>query len=158
VTTSIEPIQLALDQNFPEPILSMVAPYLPEVAFIPLRDIDPTLPKLDDREMLITLHQRGVPGLVTNNYKMLNTPKELAAILRTKVMVFAVEGVGHDPVRAAGAVLLDLPAPSRSGRSASRPLSGSSRGTLKPTTRGSSSSPSRHERTRMLQPSTRRSR
>ena len=51
----------------------------------------------------------GYPGLVTNNYKMLKNPKELAAIIATKLTVFAIEGVGHDPIRATGAVLLDLP-------------------------------------------------
>ncbi len=59
--------------------------------------------------MIIALHQLGFPGLVTNNYKMLKNPKELAAIVATKVTVFAIEGVGHDPTRATGAVLLDLP-------------------------------------------------
>lgn len=57
---------------------------------------------------MIALQQRGFTGLVTNNYKMLSNPKELAAILKTPVGV-AIEGVGHDPIRATGALLLDLP-------------------------------------------------
>lgn len=47
--------------------------------------------------------------MVTNNYKMLSNPKELTAILKTRLSVFAIEGVGHDPIRATGALLLDLP-------------------------------------------------
>jgi hypothetical protein len=31
-------------------------------------------------------------------------------VLKTKITVFAIEGVGHDPIRATGALLLDLPA------------------------------------------------
>lgn len=101
--------RLALDQNFPEPILRVFDQYLPEVDLVPLRQIDRRLPTLHDRQLVLALHQLGWAGLVTNNYKMLKDPSELAAILKTKLAIFAVEGVGDDPVRAAGAVLLDLP-------------------------------------------------
>ncbi len=103
------PLRLALDQNFPTPILNAVAEYLVDVEFMPLIKIDRRLSLLDDRQLIIALHQLGFPGLITNNYKMLKNPKELAAIIATKVTVFAIEGVGHDPIRATGAVLLDLP-------------------------------------------------
>ncbi len=66
------------------------------------------LTTLDDRQLLISLRQLGFEGLVTLNYKMLRNPKELAAVLKTKLTVIAVEGVGHDPLRAAGALLLNL--------------------------------------------------
>lgn len=104
-----QPIRLALDQNFPTPILSAIAEYIVDVELIPIREIDARLSTLEDRELLIALKQLGYPGLVTNNYKMLKNPKELAAIIATKLTVFAIEGVGDDPIRATGAVLLDLP-------------------------------------------------
>lgn len=103
------PTRLALDQNFPTPILAALADYVPEVEFVPLRRIDRRMPDLSDRELVIALHQAGWAGLVTNNYKMLTVPKELAAILSTKIGVFAIQGTGDDPVRATGALLLDLP-------------------------------------------------
>lgn len=103
------PIELALDQNFPEPILRALDEFVTDVRLIPLRQVDPRLTDLDDRSLLIALQQRGFPGLVTNNYKMLSNPKELAAVLKTHLAVFAIEGVGHDPIRATGALLLDLP-------------------------------------------------
>ena len=104
-----QPIRLALDQNFPTPILRAIAEYIVDVELIPIREIDARLSTLEDRELLIALKQLGFPGLVTNNYKMLKNPKELAAIMATKLTVFAIEGVGDDPIRATGAVLLDLP-------------------------------------------------
>ncbi len=104
-----QPIRLALDQNFPTPILAALADFIVDIELIPLRKIDPRLSNLDDRTLVIALHQLGFPGLVTNNYKMLKNPKELAAIIATKLTVFAIEGVGDDPIRATGAVLLDLP-------------------------------------------------
>jgi hypothetical protein len=103
------PVRLALDQNFPTPILSALSKFIVDIELISLRAIDPRLSTLDDRALIIALHQLGFPGLVTNNYKMLKNPKELAAIIATKLTVFAIEGVGGDPIRATGAVLLDLP-------------------------------------------------
>jgi hypothetical protein len=101
-------LKLALDQNFPVLILNAAA-LLPEVEISPIRKIDPRLSDLDDRKLLIALHQLGWQGLITNNYKMLRVPVEIAAIVKTKLVVFAVEGIGDDPLRATGAVLLHLP-------------------------------------------------
>lgn len=101
--------RLALDQNFPTPILEVLADYMPEVELVPLKAIHPTLPTLTDRQLVIALSQMGWAGLVTNNYKMLQVPSELAAIMKTKLGIFAIEGTGGDPVRATGALLLDLP-------------------------------------------------
>lgn len=101
--------ELPLDQNFPEPILRCLEAFILDVKLVPLRQIDPRLSTLDDRELIIALQQLGYSGLVTNNYKMLKNPRELAAILKTKLTVFAIEGVGDDPLRATGALLLDLP-------------------------------------------------
>ena len=104
-------MDIPLDHNFPEPILECLAEFIPEVNLLPLRRIHPGLPALDnDRKLLIALHQLGHASLVTNNYKMLQNPQELAAVLKTKITVFAIAGVGHDPIRATGALLLDLPA------------------------------------------------
>jgi hypothetical protein len=47
--------------------------------------------------------------LITNNYKMLEVPTEIAAIVTTKMIIIAIEGLGHDPLRAVGALLLELP-------------------------------------------------
>lgn len=103
-------VLIALDHNFPEPILACLRDFLPEhIDLRPLRLIDARLPDLDDRPMLIALHQLGFPALVTNNYKILKNPEELAAVLKTKLTVIAIEGTGDDPLRATGALLLDLP-------------------------------------------------
>ena len=101
-------MRLPLDQNFPEPILERLEPWMGEIQLLPLRAIDEELTRLDDRDLLIALKQLKFEGLVTLNYKMLRNPKELAAVLKTKLNIFAVEGVGHDPIRATGALLLDL--------------------------------------------------
>ena len=101
-------MRLPLDQNFPEPILEQLQPWMGDIQLLPLRTIDEELTQLDDRNLLIALKQLEFKGLVTLNYKMLRNPKELAAVLKTKLNIFAVEGVGHDPIRATGALLLDL--------------------------------------------------
>lgn len=107
--SEVERPVLPLDVNFPTPILAALDDFLLDVTFVPLTDIDQRLVELDDRELVIALRQLGYGWLVTNNYKMLRNPRELAAILKAKLTVFAIEGTGHDPLRATGALLLDLP-------------------------------------------------
>jgi hypothetical protein len=75
-------LRFALDQNFP-PLLSGVEELLPEVQIRHVHKIDNRMPRLEDRELIISLHQLGWDGLITNNYKMLWQPVEIAAIVKT---------------------------------------------------------------------------
>lgn len=105
-------MRLALDQNFPIPLINAVSDFLPSNMHIAhLKSIDRRLSDLDDRSLVIALYQSRWDGLITNNYKMLDVPEEVAAIVKTKLTVIAVEGLGHDPLRAVGALLLELPGP-----------------------------------------------
>ena len=113
-------MDLPLDHNFPEPILKCLEQYIPDPKLIPLQRIHPALCELTDRRLLIALHQLGHEGLVTNDYKMLLNPNSLAVLLRTNLAVFAIQGVGDDPIRATGALLLDLPAAVRAIESGRR--------------------------------------
>lgn len=108
-------LRLALDQNFPTPLLDAIKEWLPaEVALEHIARIDDRLSDLDDDELLVTLREWGYDGLVTNNYKMLEVPHELVAVVATKLVVVALVEMGHDPIRATGALLLELPGlPSR---------------------------------------------
>ena len=103
-------LRLALDQNFPTPLIASVRGYLPsDLTINSLHKIDARLSDLSDRKLFIALHQLGWHGLITNNYKLLNVPEEVAAIVKTKAVVVVIEGLGHDPLRAVGALLLELP-------------------------------------------------
>lgn len=104
----VQQLRFALDQNFP-PFVLDVAEYFPDTELKPLRGIDPRLSDLDDRRLIIYLHQAGWDGLITNNYKMLWVPPEIAALVKSRIALFAVEGLGDDPLRATGAVLQHLP-------------------------------------------------
>jgi hypothetical protein len=104
------PLRLALDQNFPTDLLDAIREWLPDgVSLEHVAQIDERLPDLDDDELIVVLRQWGYDGLVTNNYKMLEVEHEVAAIVATKAVVVAAVGMGHDPIRAAGALLLELP-------------------------------------------------
>lgn len=102
-------LPLVLDVNFPEPILSCLDEFMVDVELIPLRRINPRLIELDDRPLILALRQEGFDWLVTNDSRMLRNPSEIAAILKADMKLFAIEGTGGDPLRATGALLLDLP-------------------------------------------------
>lgn len=102
-------IKIPLDHNFPEPILKAMSSWLGDVELLPIRQIDSRLTRIGDRQLVLALHQLGYQALVTNNYRMLQNPVELAAIIKTRLSVFAIQGLGDDPIRATGALLLDLP-------------------------------------------------
>ncbi|MGI9156818.1 MAG: hypothetical protein ACR2FG_09305 [Marmoricola sp.] len=77
-----------------------------------IASIDQRLSGLDDRELIIALRQLGFDGLVTNNWRMLNIPMEIAAIVATRSVVVAMRDMGDmgdDAIRAAGALMLELP-------------------------------------------------
>ena len=87
-------VRLALDQNFPSDLIRHITEFLPEdLELQTLRGIDPRLTGLDDRPLIIALHQLGWHGLITNNYKMLFEPHEIAAIVATRSTVIAIEGL-----------------------------------------------------------------
>jgi hypothetical protein len=103
-------LRLVLDQNFPQPLLRDVKPWMPaDVEVSHLGQLDGRLRAVSDRQLLIALKQLGYDGLITTNHKMLQVPEELAAIIATKAVVVATKSMGHDPIRAAGALLLELP-------------------------------------------------
>jgi hypothetical protein len=101
----------ALDQNFPEPILVVLAEYIPEAELVPLRSIDPLLTaNIEDREVLLALHhhERAWDGLITTDSGILNLPREMAVIRQTNLTLVVAHGAGHDPIRATGLLLTHL--------------------------------------------------
>ncbi len=101
-------LRLALDQNFPAPIVRALQGYIPGVELTPVGDIDARLPLADDWQLLLALSQKGYDGLVTQDAKMLNLAKELLVIEQTKLKVIAIEATGHQPVAATGILLAHL--------------------------------------------------
>ena len=103
-------LRLALDQNFPLPLLRANREWLPrDLDLRHVTEIDPRLSDVSDRELFIALYQLGFDGLVTNNWRMLNIEREVAAIIQTKATVVATKGMGDDAIRPAGALMLELP-------------------------------------------------
>jgi hypothetical protein len=102
----------ALDHNYPLPILSALADYIPEAQLVPLSEIDPRLPELEDWQILVALrlHARPWAGLVTNDADFLTSPRELAALIQTGLAVVVADAVGHDPIKATGLLLTHLQA------------------------------------------------
>jgi hypothetical protein len=101
-------LRLALDQNFPAPIVRALQSYIPGVQLTPVGDIDARLPIADDWQLLLALSQKGYDGLVTQDARMLNLAKELIVIEQTRLKVIVIEATGHQPVAATGILLAHL--------------------------------------------------
>lgn len=105
----MDPRPIALDHNFPEPILQSIARFLPEFAFHWIKDLPPgDLNELEDHDLIYELHARAFPIMVTNNHKMLDDERVLVAIEQTRVTVVGIEKAGDDPIFATGVLLRDL--------------------------------------------------
>ncbi len=103
-------VRFALDEDFPENVLEVLATSLPEAEMVPIRHIDPRLRQMDDWRLLLSLHHLGAwDGIVSADSSILNLPRELAVVHQTGLTLVIVERAGHDPIRAAGLLLVHLP-------------------------------------------------
>lgn len=103
-------LRLALDQNFPTPLIRAARPWLGGIELRHTFELDPRLSKLDDWELLIALrhHPDGYSGVVTADGRMLGQARELAVLHQTGLSLVVAEGAGHDPVKATGLVLTHI--------------------------------------------------
>jgi hypothetical protein len=101
----------ALDHNFPPPILAALEKYIPEATLVPLSDIDARMPLLEDWQLLVALerHDKKWHGLITNDTDFATGPRELAALIQTRLAVVVVEAAGHDAIKATGMLFAHLP-------------------------------------------------
>ena len=104
------PKLFALDHNFPTPIVEALQEFQFDAELVPINKIDPRMARLADWELLLALkqHERDWDGLITTDSSMLQLPRELAAMMQTKLTVVVAEGSGHDPVKATGLLFAHL--------------------------------------------------
>ena len=105
-------LRFALDENFPQPIIDSMSPYIPEAQLVSVRSIDSGMEQLDDWELLLALHHHDGrwAGLVSADSNMLQQAKELTVLMQTKLTLIVTEAAGHDPLVASGLLLAHLPA------------------------------------------------
>jgi hypothetical protein len=99
---------VALDHNFPKPLLQPIAKYIPGVNLHWIRDISDGLAELHDNQLVYELHRRGIPVMITSDHHMVRDVRVLVAIEQTRMTVLTAERIGDDPVFATGVVLRDL--------------------------------------------------
>jgi len=103
-------LRFALDQNFPTKLIEAFSPFLPiNMTLTHVHKIDPRLSSLSDRALIIAISQMGFDGLITTNHHMLDAPTEVAAMVATKSTMIIMKSMGHDMLRASGALFLELP-------------------------------------------------
>lgn len=94
----------ALDHNFPQPIIDALIEFSVETEVVRVDQIDPRMTELDDWELLLALHHHTRPwdGLITTDSSMLQQPRELAALIQTRLTLVVAMASGHDPLKATG--------------------------------------------------------
>lgn len=104
------PRLFALDHNFPDPIVSVLAGYQADAHLVRVDQIDPRMADLDDWELLLGLHHHedAWDGLITTDSSMLNQGPELAALIQTKLTLVVAMEAGHNPVKACGLLFAHL--------------------------------------------------
>ena len=101
----------ALDHNFPDPIVAILADFQAHADLVRIDQIDGArLPDLDDWELLLALYhdERPWDGLITTDSSMLNQGPELAALIQTRLTLVVVRESGHNPVKASGLLFAHL--------------------------------------------------
>lgn len=106
-------VRLALDANFPQDLLLRISPYILEAELVPIQSFGPGAGALKDWQVVVALKHRRFHAMVSNDAKMLYEPKVLTAVRRTNVSLIIIDGLGHDAIRATGALLLEIPAIAR---------------------------------------------
>lgn len=98
------PRRFALDKNFPQPIVDVLADFQADATLVPLDAIDARLSTLDDWELLLALHHHHAPwdGLITTDSSMLSQAPELATLIQTRLTLIVAVEAGHNPVKASG--------------------------------------------------------
>ena len=99
---------VALDHNFPKPIVERIDRFLPEVDFFWIRDIDPAMAELDDHDLVYELHRVGFGVMVTADAKLRRDPRVLVAVGQTRLTILVIERAADDPILATGVLLRDL--------------------------------------------------
>jgi hypothetical protein len=95
---------VALDHNFPDPIVGVLAEFQSDAELVRIDQIDRRLTDVEDWELLLALHhhQRPWDGLITTDSRMLNQGPELATLIQTKLTLVVARESGHNPVKASG--------------------------------------------------------
>jgi hypothetical protein len=73
-----------------------------------VHEISPDLSNCADRQLIIRLHSLGFHAMVSNDRHILSVPEELAALVATRMGFVCVRAAGDNPIKATGALLLEL--------------------------------------------------
>jgi hypothetical protein len=104
------PVHLVLDHSFPLQVVAGLD-WPPYIRLSALGDVAPELiDEPDDWRVLLALGTRDdVDGYISNDAGLLDSPAELLALARTTLTLVVTTGVGNNPLRAAGLLMVYLP-------------------------------------------------
>ncbi len=80
-----------------------------DLALLHVPEVDPRLSEASDRALILWAAREGFDAIVSTNHRMLNQPDEVAAMVDTEMTMVFTYKMGHNPLRASGALFLQLP-------------------------------------------------
>lgn len=97
-----------LDQNFLRQVVGL--PWPADVLLVPLEQVNAGLiAETEDWEVILELEYRGsFSGFITNDANILRSSREMLALSMSRLSLIATDGVGHDPMKASGLVMVHL--------------------------------------------------
>jgi hypothetical protein len=90
-------------------VAGLLRSVIPQLDLRSWRTVDYRLKALPDHRLILALHQRGLPGLVTCDEEMLELPEVLAVVKQVAFHLVVCTRTGHDAVAATGLLLYNLP-------------------------------------------------
>jgi hypothetical protein len=102
-------LHFVLDHNFPWLAVRGIQ-WPPILRITPLVDVDRQLvANHDDWQVIVRLAERGdVDGFITNDAGILEQAREMVALRETRLALVVTDGVGHNPIRATGLLMVFL--------------------------------------------------
>lgn len=100
-------VRCVLDQNYPAQTASVSWPQSIEILRLP--DVASDLvAEVDDWKIILELHYRGFDTFITNDARILQSPREMVALGLTNSTLVVTAGVGGDPLKANGLLQVHL--------------------------------------------------
>lgn len=109
MTTGPDPLLLSflIDECYPSQLIGLLKGTIREIG-VDLIPFPKSFKGMEDWEVVASIASTGSRGLISGDPNMIHVPRVIPAVIQTKVALVLVDALNHNPVKATGALLLDI--------------------------------------------------